>query len=240
MAVSGKIYLGVLLDADNTLFDFRRAERQALQETLEQAFEGPVAAEVIAAYLRINERLWKELEQGRIDQATLKIERFRLLLEQMKLRGDPRAIAATYVERLGRQGILLPHAREVLEELAARLPLALLTNGISAVQRGRIERSGIGGFFRAVVISEEVGLAKPDPRIFRLAVDGMGLSAGEVLCVGDSPASDIRGGRLAGLDTCWVRTPGEEYPPGEPPPDYRIDDLRELPRLVGGEIIPPG
>jgi 2-haloacid dehalogenase len=233
-------FLGYLLDADNTLFDFDRAEREALAETLAAVCPAPPPPGVFAEYHRINAGLWKRFEQGEVDQAGLRVERFLLLFRSLGLAGDPRRAAELFVEALAGKPFLLPHARGVLEALARRAPLALLTNGLAAVQRGRIRGAGIGGLFGCIVISEEVGLAKPDPGIFLLAVEGLGLQAPEVLCVGDNAASDIRGARRAGLACCWLAPGSARYPPEEPPPDYRISDLRELLSLRPVPTVRPG
>ncbi len=225
---------GFLFDADNTIFDYDRCEREALSATLGAAGIAP-SPEVLAAYHEINDALWKRFELGAVSQEELKVERFRTLLGRLGAgaeHGDPGAPAALsegYVGRLAALAWMLPHAREALEELASRgLPLALVTNGIPAVQRGRLARSGLSGLFRAVLISGEIGIMKPDPRFFIMAAEALGLERSELLCVGDSPTSDIRGAQAAGMASCWVERPGAAWPDGIPAPDFRIRDLREL------------
>lgn len=223
------IYRGFILDADNTLFDFDRGEREALDDTLSQLLPpGGYPQEAFESYHRINAALWQGFERGAVSLEELRVSRFRELFAELGLKADPGQASALYIEALAGKAFLLPHARAVLEALHRRAALALLSNGLSRVQRGRLERSGIGVFFRRIIISEEVRLAKPDPGIFLLAAGELDLPRNEVLCVGDSPATDIRGAHLAGLATCWLQSPGSLYPPEEPPPDYRISDLREL------------
>lgn len=226
-------FRGFLLDADNTIFDYDRAEREALGATLAEA--GIEATdEVRAAYRAINDGLWRAFEQGAVTQDALRVERFRRLLagHLPGCRTDPAALSARYLALLAAQVHLLPHAAEALADLAGRAALALVTNGIPEVQRGRLARSGLAPFFRAVVISGEVGVAKPDPRFFRIALDALGLAPDEALCVGDVPATDIRGARAAGIASCWLAGPGAAWPPGEPGPDYTIRDLRALAALA--------
>ena len=239
------VYDGFLIDADNTLFDFNRAERSALLDTLAAHGVASCPRDVHRRYHAINEQLWNEFEGGRISQAELRTERFARLLAGLSRPSKPsgespppagmpegrRLVAALsrhYLESLGRKGYLLPFARRVLARLSASASLALLTNGIPQVQRQRLAASAIAPYFKAIVISGEVGLAKPDPRIFHLAVKRLGMPSAGILCVGDSPSSDIRGAHLAGLASCWFSRGADEYPAEEPPPDYRIRDLREL------------
>ncbi len=241
-----KHYQAFILDADNTLFDFNRAERAALRETLLADGYESFPRDIFSRYHRINEELWKLFERGLIDQEQLRTERFRRLLAGLppplhRLRApDPEIIGERYIEALSEKGYLLAHALPVLRSMSSQVPLLLLSNGIASVQRRRIERAGIGRYFKDILISAEVGLAKPDPAIFALAIAKLPCGIEEILCVGDSPSSDIRGGQAAGLDTCWYAPNGGEYPEEEPQPLYRISDLRQLLRFLpaGGKMIP--
>ena len=110
--------------------------------------------------------------------------------------------------------------------------LALITNGIPDVQRPRIRRSGLDRLFPVVVISGEEGVAKPAPEIFDIALERMGDPAPEeVLLVGDSLSSDVRGGVDYGLDTCWYNPTALERGEG-PEPRYEIRRLHELREIV--------
>lgn len=228
MKISIRKYRGFIIDADNTLFDFDRAQRDALFESLKMLKYAGFSEEIYNFFESINKTLWKSLEEGKIERGSLKVERFRLLLDELKIEGDCEELAQLYLKRLGRKDYLLPHAIEVLEYLYRRAFLVLLTNGITRVQQERITRSGIEIFFQDIIISEEIGLTKPDPAIFLLAARRVNLPPSALLCVGDSPSSDIRGGYNSGMDTCWFRSTSTDYPYQEPEPDYIIDDLREL------------
>jgi 2-haloacid dehalogenase len=230
--LSMKNYGGVLLDADNTLFDYDRAEAEALDETFAETAPEAPRREAVEAYHAINAGYWKLYEQGRIDSAGLQSGRWVDLFRRMGLNGDPAAAAGTYIGRLSRKSHLLDGAMETVRELARRAPLCLVTNGLSRVQRGRLAASGFSGSFTAILISEELGLAKPDPRFFKAAADALGLSEDRLLCVGDNPAADIAGARGAGIDACWYAPAGSPWPgPGEPP-QYIIRDLSQILQIV--------
>jgi 2-haloacid dehalogenase len=224
-------YNWVLFDADGTLFDYDRAEAQALRATFADAghpFE-PGHAEV---YRQVNGALWRAFERGEIAQAVLKVRRFEQLLAAVGMEADAAAFSRRYLENLGLAADLVPGAERVVRALHGRVGLVLITNGLKQVQRSRFARSPIGGCFAEVVISEEVGAAKPDARIFDAAFERMGCPPKkEVLIVGDSLTSDMRGGNDYGIDTCWFN------PSQAPRPDgvevcYEIHDLDEVLAIV--------
>jgi len=224
-------YKAIFFDADDTLFDYPRAERAALLSCLGEFHIAAEPAAFIAAYRRHNHDVWREFERGETDQATLRVERFRRLAVELGLPGLPlEKIGAFYLEALAGQPQLLPGALELVRELAMKYPLALVTNGIAAVQNRRFAASPITPHFRSIVISEEVGIAKPDPRIFRPALEAIGVEAADVLFVGDSVTSDMAGARNAGMDFCWLNPKGIPCPAGNAPV-YIITAISEFPAL---------
>lgn len=226
-----KKYKGVFFDADDTLFDYPQAEREALLACSGE-FSVPAAAETfIAAYRRHNHDVWREFERGETDQATLRVERFRRLAAELGLHGLPlEKVSTFYLNALACQSQLLPGALELVRKLAGEYPLAMVTNGIAAVQNKRFAASPITPFFRSIVISEEVGIAKPDPRIFQPALAALGLQAADVLYVGDSVTSDMAGARNAGMDFCWLNPKGLPCPAGHAPA-FIIAAISEFPAL---------
>jgi 2-haloacid dehalogenase len=220
-------YKWLLFDADGTLFDYDRAEAVALKRTFEQfghQFE-PGYAE---AYRRINSDIWLAFEQGRLTQVRLRTKRFELLFEAVGAELEPEAFSARYLENLARGTYLIDGAEQVLGELHGQVGLALITNGLADVQRPRFGRSTIGQYFSALVISEEVGAAKPDPAIFEVAFREMGQpQKNDVLIIGDSLTSDIKGGNNFGLDTCWFN-PQQKPAHVDVSVSYEIQDLNEL------------
>ncbi|MCE1196668.1 YjjG family noncanonical pyrimidine nucleotidase [bacterium] len=237
-----KTYELLLLDADETLFDFRRAEAFALEGAF--AERGLAATpEAVARYDAINKDIWRRLERGEIDQATLKVERFALLFAEMGVALDAADFSDLYLAWLGRGSFLLPGAEELCAYLAAKYRLAIVTNGIAAVQRPRFEVSPIRRHFEAIVISEEVGAAKPHPAIFERACEALGVfDKSKVLMIGDSLSSDIAGGAAYGVDTCWLNpggAPAAGPAGGRAPsavggfaPTYVVRDLAELRALL--------
>jgi 2-haloacid dehalogenase len=226
-------YKAIFFDADDTLFDYPRAERAALA-ACRREFRIRVAPEAfLDAYRRHNHDLWREFERGETDQVRLRVERFRRAAGELGLDGLPlERISAFYLDALSGQPMLLPGALATVRALAKAYPLALVTNGIAAVQRRRFAASPVTAYFRSVVISEEAGFAKPDPRIFGPALRETGAAADEVLYVGDSVTSDMAAARNAGLDFCWLN-PGEEPVPDGFAPVLVLASIRDLPGRLG-------
>ena len=128
-----------------------------------------------------------------------------------------------------------PGAREVLTCIRGHYKLGLITNGDTDAQRGRLQATGLAPFFDAVLISDEAGCAKPDPRIFAIALDALGVSAPEALFVGDSIEHDYEGAQNAGIDFCYYQPDAAAHP--EVQPKLRVRGFDELiERLCAGTI----
>lgn len=201
-------YNTVLFDADGTLLDFARSEREALVDAL--ALNGIAAdGDMIRAYSEINDSLWKMLERGEIERRVLIYHRFELLCERYSIVADAKKIASDYMKIIATKGYLLDGARELLEALSGRVRMYIITNGAATVQRGRYEKTGIEKYFDGIFISELVGVNKPDVRFFEKVADTIkDFDANTTIVVGDSLSSDIKGGNGFGLDTCWYNAAG--------------------------------
>ena len=197
------IYKWLLFDADGTLFDYDKAEAAALEQTFNYFHLGydPGYRQL---YREINHQLWLEFEKGTVSAETLRVRRFERLLAGKAHDISPQAFSGRYLLFLAVGTDLIEGALEVVQALKPHYQLALITNGFKAVQRSRLAQSALRDYFPVLVISEEVGVAKPAPAIFQAAFEQMGNPAqDEVLLVGDSLTSDIQGGHNYGLDTCW-------------------------------------
>jgi putative hydrolase of the HAD superfamily len=142
-----------------------------------------------------------------------------------------RDLVSTYVRARRSEWAIDPVAIPTLEALAPRYHLALVTNGAPDVQREKLAATGLGRYFAAVVISAELGIGKPDRRIFGAALDRIGASASDAVMVGDSLERDVAGARGAGLRTIWLER-DDAAPDRTPLPDARIDELGELPAAL--------
>jgi len=227
-------YSTVLLDFDHTLFDFDASEAAAFSLTLASAGVDEPATH-LDTFHHINRRLWANVETGLTSPARVHVARFEQLIEAIGLDGDAVAMAETFAHGLGANGEMYEGAREVLVSLAEQCSLAMITNGLSEVQRPRIERLDIGQFFDAVVISAEVGHTKPRTKIFDIAFAQLTKpSKSTTVMVGDSLSSDIDGGTNFGVATCWYNPHGNTAAPRHRI-THELTALEQLPALVNGE-----
>lgn len=218
-------YTWILLDADGTLFDYDSAEAGALAATFAE-LGLPFPADCLEVYRRINGRFWLELERGTTTPDRIRVERFESLFEVLEVDADPAECSRRYLANLARRTELIDGAEAVVARLAERSRLLVVTNGLAEVQRPRLSASAIDHHIAGLVISEEVGSAKPDRGIFEAAFAMMGSPAKqEVLMVGDSLTSDIAGGRGFGIDSCW-------FNPSDRPCDADVEPTFEITRLV--------
>ncbi len=124
-----------------------------------------------------------------------------------------------------------PDALPLLEQLRSEYRLGLVTNGPADLQREKLRRSGLEGRFGSVVISREVGMMKPEPRIFRIALEQLGVGPSDAVMVGDSIWHDVAGAHAAGIQSVWVNYDSRSGPDGEAP-DATIHSLSELPAAL--------
>ena len=226
-----KHYPWLWFDADGTLFNYEQAEGLALRNTFE-SLDLRFEDDYLDTYQRINSGLWQALEKQEITSEVLRVRRFEQLLEAVQLSGSPDKMSAAYIEQLGLRAELMEGAYEVLDALQGKCKFAIVTNGLQAVQRSRLACSTIKDFISELIISEEVGAAKPQPAFFDEAFARTGYPAkSDVLIIGDSLTSDIRGGVDYGIDTCW-HNPKAESRPSDLPITYEIRHLHELLELL--------
>lgn len=221
-------YDWLFFDADNTLWDFSAAEASALERTLRER-DIDWSDQVLGQYREINHRAWAEYEAGNLPKEQLRIIRFQRLLEHYRLDHPAEELSFSYRTYLSESTHMMDGALDVLNALRDDYRMILVTNGLTEVQRPRLAATGLAPYFEAIVISDEIGVAKPQAAFFDYALDQIGNpDPRRCLMIGDNPNADIKGALDYGMDACWLRNPGvaDRKHLGE---TYRI---REIARLI--------
>lgn len=221
----------VLFDSDDTLLDFTLAEHIALKKTFEEVGIEP-AEEIISLYSEINKRHWEMLERGELSRQQVLIKRFDRFFEAIGVEGNSEATQRLYNHNLGIGHYFIPGAVELLESLYGKYKLYLVTNGNESVQVPRLESADIGHFFEEIFISQRVGYDKPSIEFFDRCFAAMPpYEKAEMIIIGDSLTSDIKGGINAGIHTCWFNPYGKS-PREDIAPEYIVSSLEEIPELL--------
>ncbi|HFA49955.1 MAG TPA: noncanonical pyrimidine nucleotidase, YjjG family [Bacteroidetes bacterium] len=218
-------YKWVLFDADDTLWDFSKSARHALAKTIGH-FKIKISPDYYDVYMGINKLVWDAYERHEITSAELRTIRFEKFLDALGEYRDPEEMSSYYLLELSKTEFLIKGALPLLEQLKRDgQQLCLITNGLKDVQRPRIENTGFEKYFETIVISDEIGVAKPNASFFEYAFSEIGKpEKEEVIVIGDSLKSDIKGGNGFGLDTCWFN-PKKNANLSKIQPTFEIDNL---------------
>ena len=212
-----KRYKAIFLDWDDTIGDWSHAAERALEVLyaryhLDELYE--TVAEFFNTYEPYNLELWSKYGRGEVTKEQLHFERFYYPLmvnSYPEFRGIDKKVLARrmgdeFLELTNEYFSLLPGSAAIVRALAAKFPLTIISNGFKEVQYYKFSHSGLAECFAHTIISEEVGINKPQPEIFRIALDINGVTAEEAVMIGDSYTSDIAGAKAAGIDQIWIHT----------------------------------
>ncbi|MBR7154593.1 MAG: YjjG family noncanonical pyrimidine nucleotidase [Paludibacteraceae bacterium] len=207
-----KQYKAIFLDWDDTIGDWAGAEHKALQDLythyhLEAIY--PAFEDYLNAYKPYNLELWGMYGRGEVTKEDLHFQRFFRPIEGLsvpadKLREMAHEMGAEFLRLTNKYFSVLPGTPEVVRALAKKYPLTIISNGFKEVQYYKFAHAGLTDCFSHTIISEEVGINKPQPEIFRIALEKNGVAAEETVMIGDSYSSDIEGAKAAGIDQIWL------------------------------------
>ena len=207
-----KHYKAIFLDWDDTIGDWTTAEHKALQDIyahyhLDRLY--PAFEDYLNAYKPYNLELWGMYGRGEVTKEWLHLQRFLRPIEGFPISDDglqnlAHEMGTEFLRLTNKYFCLMPDADRVVKYLAAKYPLTIISNGFKEVQYYKFEHSGLASYFTHTLISEEVGINKPQPGIFHIALQRNGITADEALMIGDSYSSDIAGAKAAGVDQIWI------------------------------------
>ena len=239
-----KAYKTLLFDLDDTLLDIVNAEHLSLKLIHNNYYNQIEFNEFKQLYQSINRSLWDSLGQSGSDlkPRDIKIKRFVQLNHGLQLDTDVSIVANTYEESIGKHSDWIPGAKNAIEFLHQQgYALGIVTNGITSLQYLKYERHLLNSWFNCYIISDEVGVSKPNKEIFTLAFSQLALNsnltehpdANTTLFIGDSLISDGGGAMNCGMDFCLINPQGISLDGCKIPVKYNIHGVSKLPSCLG-------
>jgi len=230
-----KKYKHLFFDLDHTLWDYDRNVQESLSELFEVyqlvncGFNDP--GKLIQSFYNVNFKLWAMYDVGKIDKVFLREKRFKMVFENAAADPNlvPKLMEEDFMHRTSSKPHLLPYAFEILDYLKPNYGLHIISNGFNESQEKKMEASGLTPYFELIVTSETTGHKKPDPRIFKYALDKLGIRNTDTMMIGDNPNSDILGAIQSQIDNVYF----DPHKRGiEHQPTHTIQHLKELEGLL--------
>lgn len=223
----------ILWDIDGTILDFSAAERNALRECFSMFRLGECTDAMIANYSAINATYWKRLERGEIDKHQALTGRFAEFFHREGVCcGEVEAFNQEYQLQLANTICFIDNAYSLIQELQTSVKQYAVTNGTLTAQERKLKKSGLNDLLDGVFISDRIGAEKPSKEFFDYVFRHIGnYKKEEILIVGDSLTSDMKGGNLAGIRCCWYNPQQKENTIGVRV-DYMIHDLNQVKELI--------
>lgn len=219
----------ILWDIDGTLLDFEKAEKEAMRKCFEIFSLGECTDEMIARYSVINKKYWERLERKEMTKPEILVGRFREFFETEGIVTDcAENFNSEYQVRLGDTICFCDNGYELVKGLKNLVKQCAVTNGTKVAQDKKLSKSGLFDLFDGIFISEDIGEEKPDIKFFEHVWNEIGhYESDEVIIIGDSLTSDMKGGNNARILTCWYNPKGLENTNGVKI-DYEIDNLQKI------------
>jgi putative hydrolase of the HAD superfamily len=219
----------IYFDLDDTLLDHKKAEQKGLADVYQHfdVFTDISLKTLLNVYHLINKGLWEEYGRGKIDRFILQRQRFEETLSRLGIdTALHEQIGNSYMDNYRNHWEWIDGAKEAYDAIRGKYPTGIITNGFAETQWMKIDQFGFKETSSQIVISEEVGVMKPHPKIFDYSTQLVGVERSEILYVGDSLTSDIMGGKEAGWKVAWYTNDpvDEEYIIA----DLIFDDFRTL------------
>ncbi len=196
----------IYFDLDDTLLDHKKAEKYGLSDVHQHfdAFKSIALQELVEVYHHINKGLWEEYGRGEIDRHILHRRRFEETFVELGVEASLyKEAGQVYMNYYRNHWEWIEGAKEAFDRIRAKYSVGIITNGFAETQWMKIEQFGFKETTSQIVISEEVGVMKPHPKIFDYSTELAGVEREDILYVGDSLSSDVRGGKVAGWQVAW-------------------------------------
>ena len=223
----------ILWDVDGTLLDFGAAEKVAIRQCFASHDMGECTDEMLGRYIVINRKYWEALERGELTKPEVLVGRFREFFETEGLPVEKaESFNEEYQVRLGDTVVFCDNAFELIQKYKGQIKQYAVTNGTKVAQDRKLKNSKLDTLFDGIFISDVLGVEKPNKEFFDKVFEVIGTyEPGEVIIVGDSLTSDIKGGNNAGILTCWYNPKGF-INDKKLDLDFEIGNLREIEQIL--------
>jgi YjjG family noncanonical pyrimidine nucleotidase len=228
-------YKCILFDLDHTLWDYETNSAETLRELFYQHNLSEKGIDsfdkLFQTFVSINTNLWDQYDTGKIHRDVIRYERFHKIL--LALGVDDYALSLhlsnDYVSEAPKKAALMPNTIEILDHLATKYHLGIITNGFEEIQSTKLASSGITHYFKNVVTSARAGHKKPAKEIFEFALAENGFHASEAIMIGDNLLTDMAGAKNASIDTVFFNPNKIRH---SEIVAYEITDLLELKSII--------
>lgn len=224
----------IFFDLDHTLWDFERNSKETLAELYDEFELEPIIQNkerFLATYQTVNAIYWKKYRDGHIDKQTVRFGRFADTLKRLKVENSDtlgQKIGDEYVLRGPHKKYLFPHTHETLIGLQERFPLHIITNGFKEVQSVKMGGTKLDQYFNLILCSEDVGVNKPNKKVFQRALEMTECDPANAVMIGDNIEADIRGAQKVGMSTILF-DPKKEHTSYSPADNHlKIHNLKDL------------
>lgn len=220
----------LFFDLDETLFDTKKNSKEALRKiTVIPGF--PFTDEQVMYWNRLSDKLWEQFSDEKITRTELLNIRFEKFFDHYGVKVDGVICEQEFEKHLVNEGNLLPHAKELLMKLSSRRVFAV-TNGSKYKQLPQLNKAGLTPYFEGLLMAEDIGYRKPDPKFFQTIMQKIGIdSKDKILMIGDSLTADIKGARQFGIDSVWYN-PQKLSNTTNIKPSYEIEDLISVLEII--------
>jgi len=228
-------YKNLFFDLDDTIWAFSQNARDTFEEVYQKySFDRYFDSfdHYYTLYQQRNTELWIEYGEGKITKDELNRQRFFYPLQAVGVEDEALAeqFSKDFFAIIPTKSTLMPHAKEVLEYLAPKYNLYILSNGFQELQCHKMRSAGIDRFFKKIVLSDDIGILKPWPEIFHFALSATQSEVHDSLMIGDSWENDVIGAKGVGMHQVFYNVTGKEELPFQP--TYHISNLKELMQIL--------
>jgi putative hydrolase of the HAD superfamily len=228
-------YRNLFIDLDDTVYDFSEASREAFRETYDLLQYGRYFnsfEHYMELYAPYNLMLWGMYGEGKITKEELNRRRYSHPLEAVGV--NDQELAATFcreaLSRIPTKGPLMPGAIELLEYLRPKYNMYILSNGFKELQSRKMHTAGIDKYFDKLILSEDIGVNKPNPELFEHALRTTGSKLSESIMIGDMFETDITGAANIGMEQIYYNPKGKKGHPFVP--TYEVTHLLQIKEIL--------